>query len=150
MEKSGLRGNQSATVDEKGRLKVPAAFRTLIESQYGAELYLTSLNGHSLLIYPMAAWIALEARLEAMPSMHPARRKFEDRTSYFGLTAEFDAQGRVPIPWRLRETAKLVGEVDVQGKRECLEVSEHTEKAAAIERGPLTDQDMEALAQFKV
>lgn len=150
MDKKGLRGNQSATIDDKGRLKVPTAFRTLIDSQYGPDLYLTSLTGESLRIYPLAVWLELETRLEAMPSMHPARRKFLDRTSYFGQTADFDAQGRVPIPWRLRDSAGMAGEVDVLGQISFLEVWNHERKAAAIDRDKLTDQEWDALAQYKV
>ena len=40
-----LRGNHPARVDDKGRIKVPNGFRTLIESQYGAELFVTSVTG---------------------------------------------------------------------------------------------------------
>jgi MraZ protein len=150
MDKKGLRGNQSATVDDKGRLKVPTAFKAIIEGQYGSELYLTSLTGESLRIYPMSVWLEVEARLEAMPSMHPARRKFLDRTSYFGQLGEFDAQGRISIPWRLRDAAGMTGEVDVLGQINFLEVWNHERKAAAIDRDKLTDLDWDALSQFKV
>jgi MraZ protein len=98
----------------------------------------------------MSVWLEVEARLEAMPSMHPARRKFLDRTSYFGQLGEFDAQGRISIPWRLRDAAGMTGEVDVLGQINFLEVWNHERKAAAIDRDKLTDLDWDALSQFKV
>ena len=60
-----------------------------------------------------------------MPSTHPARLKFLDRVNYFGQVGEFDAQGRVLIPPRLREAAGMTGEVDVLGPVEYLEVWNH-------------------------
>ena len=66
MEQSGvktaLRGNYAARIDDKGRLKIPTAFRGLVEGQHGAELFVTSLKGASVLIYPMPVWMALEVQ----------------------------------------------------------------------------------------
>ena len=42
-----LRGNYSARIDDKGRLKVPNVFRTFIQEKYGSELFVTSLSGNS-------------------------------------------------------------------------------------------------------
>jgi MraZ protein len=47
-----FRGNAPATVDDKGRLKVPNAFRSLLESKYGRDVFLTSLTGEYVRIYP--------------------------------------------------------------------------------------------------
>ena len=48
-----LRGNSPATVDEKGRLKIPSTFRTYIEESWGSDFYVTSLSGESVLVYPL-------------------------------------------------------------------------------------------------
>ena len=94
-----LRGSYSARIDDKGRLKIPNAFKALVEDQHGAAgLYVTSLTGDSVRIYPMPVWLAVEQRLAKMPSSHPARAKFLDRVNYFGQVGEFDVQGRVLIP----------------------------------------------------
>ena len=67
MERNGasgvLRGNHTARIDEKGRLKIPNAFRGLIEGQHGADVFVTSLSGESVRIYPMPVWMALEEKL---------------------------------------------------------------------------------------
>ena len=39
-----LRGNYAAKIDDKGRLKIPNAFRTLVEKAHGTELIVTSLT----------------------------------------------------------------------------------------------------------
>lgn len=145
-----LRGSYPAKIDDKGRLKIPNAFRAVVEDQHGAGLYLTSLSGDSVRIYPMAEWLAVEQRVSRMPSSHPARLKFLDRVNYFGQVGEFDAQGRVLIPGRLREAAGVVGEVDVLGQISYLEVWSHERFLAKLKREPFTDDDARALAEFGI
>src|SRR5260221_8088751 len=110
-----LRGNYAAKIDDKGRLKIPNAFRALVEKTHGTELFVTSLTGESVRVYPLPVWLALEERLARAPSTHPARARFLDRVNYFGQSAEIDTQGRVVIHPRLRESAGVAGEVDVLG-----------------------------------
>lgn len=145
-----LRGSYSARIDDKGRLKLPTAFKTLVDEQHGASLYITSLSGESVRIYPMAVWLGVEQRLARMPSTHPARLKFLDRVNYFGQTAEFDAQGRVSIPARLRDAAGMAGEVDVLGQVEYLDVWNHERFIAKLQREPFTDDDARALAEYGI
>lgn len=145
-----LRGNYSAKIDDKGRLKIPNAFRALVEDQHGAGLYLTSLTGESVRIYPMAVWLGVEERLRRMPSTHPARLKFLDRVNYFGQLSEFDSQGRVSLPPRLRESAGMAGDVDVLGQVDYLEVWNHERLLAKFDREPFTDDDAKALAEFGI
>ena len=58
-----FRGNAPARIDDKGRLKVPNAFRSLLEGKYGRELFLTSLTGEYVRIYPMPVWLDIEQKL---------------------------------------------------------------------------------------
>ena len=145
-----LRGSYPAKIDDKGRLKIPNAFRAVVEDQHGAGLYLTSLSGDSVRIYPMTEWLAVEQRVSRMPSSHPARLKFLDRVNYFGQVGEFDVQGRVLIPARLREAAGVIGDVDVLGQISYLEVWSHERFVAKLKREPFTDDDARALAEFGI
>jgi len=145
-----LRGNHTARIDEKGRLKLPNAFRTLVEDQHGTGLFVTSLTGEYVRIYPMPVWLALEEKLAKVPSTHPARLKFFDRVNYYGQTAEFDTQGRVLIHQRLRDSAGMAGEVDVLGQYECLDVWNHERFVAKLQREPYTDEDAKALSAFGI
>jgi transcriptional regulator MraZ len=141
-----LRGNHSARIDDKGRLKIPNAFRALVQDQHGAGLYLTSLTGESVLIYPMAVWLAVEQRLSRVPSINPARNRFLDRVNYFGQVSEFD----VMIPPRLRESAGMSGEVDVLGQVEYLEVWNHERFLEKLKREPFTEDDARSLSEFGI
>jgi MraZ protein len=149
-QKSVLRGNAPAKIDEKGRLKVPNGFRTLIETAHGRLLYVTSLTGESVRIYPLPVWERIEAKLAAVPSSHPARARFLDRVNYFGQVAELDAQGRVVLQSRLRDSASMAGEVDVFGQYDHLEVWNHERFVAKLQREPFTDDDARALSAFGI
>lgn len=145
-----LRGNYAAKIDDKGRLKIPNAFRTLVEKAHGTELFVTSLTGESVRVYPMPVWLALEERLSRAPSTHPARTRFLDRVNYFGQTAEVDTQGRVVIHQRLRESAGMSGEVDVLGAVDHLDVWNHDRLVAKMLSDPYTDDDAKALSEFGI
>ena len=145
-----LRGNAPARVDEKGRLKVPTAFKTLLEDKHGRELFITSLSGEYVRVYPMPVWLEVEQRLAAMPPGHPSRARYLDRISYFGAASELDAQGRVLIPVRLREAAMMVGDVDVLGQVNFLDVWNHERFLSKMQREPFTDDDARALAEFGI
>jgi len=145
-----FRGNAPARIDDKGRLKVPNAFRSLLESKYGRELFLTSLTGEYVRIYPMPVWLEIEQKLGAMPSTHPSRLRFLDRVNYFGQSGELDAQGRVLIPPRLRDAATMSGEVDVLGQVQYLDVWNHDRFFIKMQREPYTDDDARALSEFGI
>lgn len=145
-----LRGNYSAKIDDKGRLKIPNAFKALVEEQHGHALFVTSVTGESVRIYPMPVWLGVEERLRRMPSTHPARLKFLDRVNYFGQLGEFDAQGRVSLPARLRASAGMTGDVDVLGQVDYLDVWNHDRLLAKFDREPFTDDDAKALAEYGI
>jgi MraZ protein len=143
-----LRGNSPAKIDDKGRLKIPNGFRSVIEDEHGRQLFVTSLHGDSVRIYPMPVWAEIERKLAQIPSTHPSRLKFVDRVSFFGQLSDIDNQGRVVIPARLREAAGMVGEVDVLGQVNYLEIWNHERFVARLQREPFTDDDARALSDL--
>ncbi len=145
-----LRGNYAAKIDDKGRLKIPNAFRALVQERHGAEVFVTSLTGEYVRVYPMPVWLALEEKLARVPSTHPARLRFFDRVNYYGQPAEIDAQGRVLIHPRLRDSAGMSGEVDVLGQYDFLDVWSHERFLAKLQREPYTDEDARALSEFGI
>ena len=145
-----LRGNSPAKIDDKGRLKIPNGFRVAIQKDHGPELFVTSLSGLSVRIYPMPVWTEIERRISNMPSTHPARQRFLDRVNFYGQVAEFDQQGRVLIQPRLRDSALMTGEVDVLGQQNFLEVWNHERFVARLISEPFTEDDAKALADFGI
>jgi transcriptional regulator MraZ len=141
-----LRGNYPATVDGKGRLKIPTAFKTYLDENFGADFYVTSLDGSFVRVYPFAVWREIEERLAALPSMNKAKKKFLDRTNYWGQAGRMDGQGRILIPSLLRESAVMRGEVAVIGYLNYLDVWNMERFREHLEKEPLTDDDQETLS----
>ena len=141
MEQKGLRGSAPARIDDKGRLKVPTIFRTVIHDQQGPDVFVTSLTGDCVRIYPMTAWLEVERKLSNIPENHPARLKFLDRVNYYGQTGELDTQGRIVIPAHLRDSASIVGDVRVFGRISYLDVWNEERFVQKLQRDPWTDED---------
>ena len=141
-----LRGNYPATVDVKGRLKIPTAFKQDLDENFGPDFYVTSLDGESVRAYPFSVWREIEDKLAALPSMNKAKKKFLDRTNYWGQPARLDAQGRILIPSHLRESAAMRGEVAVIGYLNYLDVWNMQRFRDHMEKEPLTDDDLSTLS----
>src|SRR5215467_4859259 len=145
-----LRGNAPATIDDKGRLKIPAVFRTEIEVTWGSDFYVTSLTGDSVLVYPLPVWHEIEQKLANLPSLNPTKKKFLDRTNYYGQLASMDKSGRILIPTLLREKAQMTGEVAVLGYLTNLEVWNHDRFVSSLKEKEFTDADNETLRQLGI
>ncbi|HEX7254100.1 MAG TPA: division/cell wall cluster transcriptional repressor MraZ [Thermoanaerobaculia bacterium] len=143
-----FRGSAPARLDEKGRLKVPTLFRQQIEEAFGPELFVTSLHGREVLLYPIAVWRALEEKLAGLAAIHRAKNKFLERVNYFGQNGSLDGQGRVLIPQILRDTAKLPPDVVVTGNIDHLVVSDRAGLASRLAGEDFTDQDYDELSRL--
>ena len=145
-----LRGNYTIRMDEKGRIKLPAAYRRYIDEHYGSEFYVTSLTGDCARLYPMQEWLAIEEKLQSRGTMDTAVRKFLDRTNYYGQLAEMDSQGRMLIHPLLRMSADLIGEVAVLGYLQYLEVWNLTKFKVRLENEPYSAEDAARLASLGI
>jgi MraZ protein len=117
-----FRGNHPAKVDEKGRLKLPAAFKQLLDAANVTQFYVTSENGKNAQIWPLPEWEKREEQLDESSSLNAAVKKYQYLTSYYGQQVEIDSQSRIVLPQILRTAAKLDAEVTVFGMRTYLEV----------------------------
>ena len=122
-------------------------FRGVIHDQHGPDVFVTSVTGESVLIYPMPVWLEVEQKLSKMASTHPSRLKYLDRVNYYGQEGELDSQGRVVIPPHLRESASIIGEVRVFGRINYIEVWNAQRFAQKLQLGPWTDEDALRLSE---
>ena len=141
-----LRGNATATVDDKGRFKLPVQYRDYIDETWGSDFYVTSFEGESVQIYPLPVWQEIEEKLAKLPSQNPTKKKYLDRTSYYGQATSLDKSGRILIPALLRESAKMAGEVAVLGNLTYLDVWNHQLLKARLDSQTVTEQDKETLS----
>jgi len=129
-------------VDEKGRLKVPAEFKRVVDEKYsGGQYYITSLDGKRAQIYPFEEWQRIEEKLARLSTFNPTKKKFLDRTNYYGQAVEMDNQGRLLVPSLLREAAQVKGEVAVVGMLTYLEVRNLEAYRKEIEENAFTAED---------
>ena len=140
-----FRGNHPTRVDEKGRLKVPADFKRVIDEKYAQKFYITSTDGISAQIYPFEEWERIEQKLASLSTYNPTKKRFLTRTNYYGQVVEMDGQGRLLLPQVLREAAQLRGEVAVLGNLTWLEVRNMEALDKEIQEQPFTDEDTKTL-----
>jgi transcriptional regulator MraZ len=145
-----FRGNHPTRVDEKGRLKVPAEFKRVIDEKYAQRFYITSLDGNVAQIYPFEEWERIEQKLASLSTFNPTKKKFLNRVNYYGQVVEIDGQGRLLIPQILRESAQIRGEVAVTGNLTYLEVRNLEAFRKEIEEQPFTDEDTKTLDELGI
>ncbi|MEA3339215.1 MAG: division/cell wall cluster transcriptional repressor MraZ [Chloroflexota bacterium] len=106
------------TIDEKGRLTVPAKFR----DDLATGLVVTRGIDRCLAIYPLEEWEQLAEKVSTLPMTDRSARAFRRLVFAGASDAIPDKQGRVLIPPNLREYAGLDGEVIVTGLYAYIEV----------------------------
>ena len=141
-----FRGNHPAKVDEKGRLKLPAAFKQLLDAQNVTQFYITSVDGKSAEIWPLLEWEKREAHLAEYSTLDDAVQKYLNLTSYYGQQVEMDNQARVLLPQILRGKARLDSDVAVFGKTTYLEVHNREMFELGLLANDMTVEDRKALA----
>lgn len=139
-----FRGSAQARVDEKGRLKLPAEFKRLVDELYGPQFYITSRDGVDAEIFPMKEWELIEQSIKVLPAS-AAKKKFLNATNYYGAVVEMDAQGRVLIPQKLREKASVTADVTVIGQQTYLRVVNDEMHEKKLDADPVTDEEIESL-----
>ena len=144
-----FRGNHPTRVDDKGRLKVPAEFKRVLDEKYGAQFYITSWDGKVAQVYPFEEWERIEQKLAGLSNFNPAKKKLLTRTNYYGQVVEMDGQGRLLIPSLLRESANIKGEVAVMGHLSHLEVRNMEALRTELEE-PFTAEDEKTLDELGI
>jgi MraZ protein len=145
-----FRGNHPTRVDDKGRLKIPAEFKRVIDEKYGTQFYITSLDGRVAQIYPFEEWERIEQKLASLSTFNPTKKKFLARVNYWGQQVEMDGQGRLLIPQLLREKAVIKGEVAVLGNLTYLEVRNLQALQTEIETEQFTTDDEKTLDELGI
>lgn len=145
-----FRGNYSASIDDRGRVRLPSAFLGPIRETFDDELFVTSIYGDCIRVYPMEKWLEIEKKLMDIPSMNPSRSRLLGRLTFYGQVGKLDKVGRLLLPQRLRASASLNGEVAVLGYIDYLEIWDPDSFTARLESEPLTDDDRKLLSDLGI
>jgi MraZ protein len=139
-------GEYSHTIDDKGRLTVPAKFR----GDLAVGLVVTRGIDRCLVVYSMEAWRVLKERVAGLPMTDRNARDFRRLVFASATDAVPDSQGRINIPLPLREYASLDGQVIVAGCDTYIEVWEPQAWAEVQARVENDDGNAERWAALEI
>jgi len=129
-------GEYKHTIDEKGRVAVPAKFRTNVQN--GA--IITRGLDHCLFVFTMSEWESLVRKITALPLAQSGARAFSRLMLAGAADVELDGQGRILIPEHLREYAGLSKHAVVAGVYSRMEIWD-SEKWTAYKTKTESDSD---------
>jgi len=111
-------GEYQHSIDDKGRIIIPAKFRDLLGTSFVATRGLDSC----IFVYPMDEWGIMEQKLKSLSLMKSDARAFS-RFFFSGATeCVWDKQGRVNLPINLRQYAKLDKDCVILGVSNRVEI----------------------------
>ena len=104
------RGFHGARVDEKGRLKMPAAIAEYVAALGDQKVFITTVDGATARIYPISVWRQNEILLEDGGEDTEQKGDVAFVAYHFGADSDVDGQGRVLVPAELRRALHFEGE----------------------------------------
>jgi len=123
-------GSYTYTLDDKGRVSLPAPFRREAEDQ---RFVLLQVYPPALALYPEGAWQEVEERLRGVLRNDPDARLWVLRVMSSAVEVTPDSQGRILIPGRLQEAANLGGQVLLVGAIDKVELWNPSDFEGAVE-----------------
>ena len=133
-------GEFTASIDEKGRISIPAKFRIQLKSK----VVVTRGLDNSLFLYTLDEWKKLAEKLASLPISTANTRAFSRLMLAGAMDCEIDKQGRIIIPGYLKEFAKIGKKVVIAGLYNRIEIwSEELWQAYKVQ----TEQNSNAIAE---
>ena len=111
-------GEYSLTIDDKGRLLIPAKFRDQLKDT----IVVTRGLDNSLFLYAMPEWQQVASKLAALPISKANTRAFARLMLAGAMDCEIDKAGRIILPDYLRTFASIQKKVVVAGLYNRLEI----------------------------
>jgi len=117
-----LRGVNTLSLDNKGRMAVPARYREAVMSRCDGQMVVTVDRDHCLLLYPLPDWEEIERKLVRLPGFKKPVRRLQRLLIGHATECELDGSGRILLPPPLREFAGLDKTVVLIGQGNKFEV----------------------------
>ena len=117
-----FRGINNLTLDAKGRMAMPSRYRDRLLEVCGGKLVVTVDPARCLLVYPLPEWEIIESRLDSLPSLNTHSRIYQRLVIGYATECEFDSQGRILLPGKLREFASLEKKIVLIGQGKKFEI----------------------------
>ena len=117
-----FRGATKITIDDKGRVVVPARHRGLLSAAGDGRVIVTVDRDECLLVYPAPEWERIEQQLNSLPSLHPQVRRLQRLMVGHAEELQLDSHGRLALTPELREFAGLTRAAWLVGQGNKLEL----------------------------
>lgn len=118
-----FRGANSISLDDKGRLAIPARYRNLLSLDCDGKLVCTiDLKQPCLLLYPLPEWQVIEKKLATLSTMNPTERRLQRLLLGYADDCEMDKNGRVLLATPLRQHAGLTKKLMLVGQLNKFEI----------------------------
>lgn len=141
---SVFRGRYYHSIDEKGRIMLPARLCQVFTEKYDERMVITNWDG-CLLVFPYSEWIVIEEKVFQQSIIRKEVRAFQRLFMSGAVDCSFNAQRRVLIPPPLREYAKLEKEIVIAGMGRSIEIWNREMFEKELER---SSQDVEAFSDY--
>jgi len=103
------RGRYPGKLDDRGRLKLPAAFAQFFQALPESKMFLTSLDRRIASLYPIAEWRTNEKFFDEFQADPDAAERIAFNANDLGADVEMDGQARITIHPELRRELKMEG-----------------------------------------
>ena len=120
-------GEYNYSIDQKGRLNIPAKFRKALDPKNDNTFVITRGFDPSLIVYPLIEWKKVEQQLLLLSSIRNKDRSFVRSIVRYATIAKYDSQGRIQIPDLLLDYGKIKKEVSIIGMINKIELWDKAE-----------------------
>lgn len=119
---SSFKGSYTYSVDDKGRVNLPAKLRKYVSPESNDTFVITRGFEKCLFVYPVDEWNKLEQNLRSLSSYDPEHRRFIRALLELASESQLDGQARLSIPQELRDYANIKNEVRIIGTLDKIEL----------------------------
>ncbi|MGA1862961.1 division/cell wall cluster transcriptional repressor MraZ [Deferribacter thermophilus] len=119
---SSFKGKSVHTINESGRISIPAKFRDVLKTKYQDESLVLVNLGKYLAAYPLKEWEKVEAKFEENPPKNKDAAKLMRKLFSTAEDCVVDRVGRIIIPPHLRNAVGLNGECVIVGMMNKIEI----------------------------
>ena len=147
-----FQGETAITIDDKGRLAIPVAYREPVARACANRLVVTynPYENGCLWLYPQAAWEAVRDQVNALPSAKFAHRNLQLKLVGAATFVEADGNGRVLLPASHRNAAGIEKKAVLLGMGGKFELWSEQAHLAQIRRTIGEDEVSDAMLELSL
>lgn len=119
---SSFKGSYIYSVDNKGRVNLPAKLRKYVSPEVNDSFVITRGFEQCLFVFPADEWNKWEQKLRALSAYDPEHRLFIRIMLELASECQLDSQARLTIPQELRDFSKIQNEVRIIGVLDKIEL----------------------------